>query len=305
MVLRLILLGADLNVISGYGDASGYRQPGGSHVRRQDAVRPDHGLRAVDQLSSHRHALWRRSPGAYAQLRGAVPGPGLRSADVAREPARHRSLLVGAGEQALPHGLARSGGPLHAGRCQRGARLAHLARVGTTAHSPGAPPVCRGEPCRRLGQHRLRARFDHHRSVPVGVSVGALSLDQGRGEDAHPARSARQHPQLHPRQRRQAARCQRARPAGTGAGRLLRHGSRLHRLRASVRAASGGSVLRHSGEVESRCATRVLRADRPQRRSDLRPDHRSSTASMPARITPSICGASASRCPSRARPWCS
>jgi hypothetical protein len=32
MALRLILLGADLNVISGYGDASGYRQPGGSHV---------------------------------------------------------------------------------------------------------------------------------------------------------------------------------------------------------------------------------------------------------------------------------
>ena len=176
MALRLILLGADLNVIAGYGDASGYRQPGGSHVRRQDAVRPDHGLRAVDQLSSHRHALWRRSPGACAQLRGAVPGPGLCSADVAREPARHRSLPVGAGEQALSHGVARSGSPLHAGRCQRGARLADLARLGTTAHSPGTSPLCRGEPCRRLGQHRLRARFDHHRSVLVAVSVGALSL---------------------------------------------------------------------------------------------------------------------------------
>jgi len=41
----------------------------------------------------------------------------------------------------------------------------------------------------------------------VGVPVGAFSFDKGSGEDAHAARSARQHPELHPHIRRQAARC--------------------------------------------------------------------------------------------------
>ena len=48
--------------------------------------------------------------------------------------------------------------------------------------------------------------LDDHRSLPVGVSVGAFSLDQGGGEDAHAARFARQHPELHPHFGRQAAR---------------------------------------------------------------------------------------------------
>jgi hypothetical protein len=44
----------------------------------------------------------------------------------------------------------------------------------------------------------LCSGLDHHRFVPVAVSVGALSLHQGGGEDAHPARSAREHSEFHP-----------------------------------------------------------------------------------------------------------
>ena len=41
-------------------------------------------------------------------VRRAIPGDGLCATDLSREPARHRSLSVGAGRQALPHGLSRT-----------------------------------------------------------------------------------------------------------------------------------------------------------------------------------------------------
>ena len=42
-------------------------------------------------------------------------------------------------------------------------------------------------------------------SVPVGLPMGAFSQDQGGGEDAHPARLAGQHSELHPHLGRQDA----------------------------------------------------------------------------------------------------
>ena len=51
----------------------------------------------------------------------------------------------------------------------------------------------------RSGQHGLCARLDDHRSLSVGLSVGAFPHDQGGGQDAHAAGFARQHPELHPR----------------------------------------------------------------------------------------------------------
>ena len=47
---------------------------------------------------------------------------------------------------------------------------------------------------------------DDHRSVPVGLSVGALPHPQGGGEDAHAARPAGQHSEFYPHLGWQAAR---------------------------------------------------------------------------------------------------
>ena len=90
-------------------------------------------------------------------------------------------------------GFRQAGPALDAGRCQRKARLAYPCGVGPAAHHPGEDAVRR----RRTGvgpdQYRLRPGLDDHRSVPVGLSVGALPHHQGGGEDAHAARPAGQH----------------------------------------------------------------------------------------------------------------
>ena len=101
------------------------------------------------------------------------------------------------------------------------------ASVGPAAHHPGEDAVRR----RRTGvgpdQYRLRPGLDDHRSVPVGLSVGALPHHQGGGEDAHAARPAGQHSEFYPHLGWQAARRSCPRYALAGSRSHLRRGSWL------------------------------------------------------------------------------
>ena len=69
--------GVDLNCV---GHFSGLSR-GGAHARRQDPVRPTHGLRALDEVHADRHTLRRGSSGAAADLRRTVPGDVLCAVD--------------------------------------------------------------------------------------------------------------------------------------------------------------------------------------------------------------------------------
>ena len=101
-------------------------------------------------------------------------------------------------------------------------------------------------------QYRLRPGLDDHRSVPVGLSVGALPHHQGGGEDAHAARPAGQHSEFYPHLGWQAARRSCPRYALAGSRSHLRRGSWLRRLCPPLCAPSRG-LLRHACQVEHRC----------------------------------------------------
>ena len=243
---------------------------------------------------------------AHAVVRRAVPRHGLRAADLAREPARHRGEPVGQCGQALRDGLSLRGQALDAGRCQRIARLAHLGRSGRGADPARAQALRQRLARRRVGQHRVRAGLHHHRSVPEPVRVGAVSLDQGRRQAAHAAGPARRDSRLHPHQRRQAARRQRAGHAGRRGRRLLRDGSRLSGLRAACTRCIRPAPSSSRAPSRRMDARRVYSAttDRSHGR-DLRPARDAQRLSTRPRIIPSICGAFASRTPRPARRWSS
>ena len=160
-----------------------------------------------------------------------------------------------------------------AGRCQRKARLAYPCGVGPAAHHPGEDAVRR----RRTGvgpdQYRLRPGLDDHRSVPVGLSVGALPHHQGGGEDAHAARPAGQHSEFYPHLGWQAARRSCPRYALAGSRSHLRRGSWLRRLCPPLCVAPSRGLLRHACQVEHRCSSRLFGADGSLDRHHLRPDH--------------------------------
>ena len=259
----------------------------------------------MDYFHADRRPVWRRSPGPDAFLRRAIPVHGLRPADLPGKPARHRDLPLGPRIETLSHGLPPAGPALDAGRCQRKARLAYPCGVGPAAHHPGEDAVRR----RRTGvgpdQYRLRPGLDDHRSVPVGLSVGALPHHQGGGEDAHAARPAGQHSEFYPHLGWQAARRSCPRYALAGSRSHLRRGSWLRRLCPPLCVAPSRGLLRHACQVEHRCSSRLFGADGSLDRHHLRPDHLPGPASTPVRITPNFCGASASRTPSPARRWSS
>jgi len=225
--------GVDLNGDSRFWQSFGVF-PGGCHEHRQDAVRPTHGFPAMVDLRPVRCPLRRRQGHSRADMRGSVPDHGLRATDLPRESARYRSLPVGASHQALPHGVPARDQAVDAGRCQRNTGLAYPCRVRPAPDRAGAQALCGRQLRRRAGEHSVCAGLDHHRSVPVAVSVGAVSHHQVGSEDAHAARPSRQHSQLHPYLRRQAGRCQGSRHSGAGTRSDLRHGSRLPGFQAAT-----------------------------------------------------------------------
>src|SRR6266403_1546664 len=152
--------------------------------------------------------------------------------------------------KALPHGLARTDSALDAGRCQRSARLAHLRGSGPAVDRPGEEAVRHGGSWSGPDQYGLRLGFVNHRPVPVGLSVGSLPHHQGGGEDAHPARFARQHPELHSRVGRQTGRRACARSAASRSRCHLCYGSWLCRFRPPSCVASGGGLLRDAHQIE-------------------------------------------------------
>src|ERR1039457_170640 len=139
-------------------------------------------------------------------------------------------------------------------------RLIVRAKVLYSKDPMGAGPRCQ---CLCVGLH-------HDRSLSEPVRLGAVSLDQGRGEDAHVAGSARHDPHVHSYQRWQAARCQRAGHPARGRRGLLCDGPGLCRLRASVRNASGRRLLRDPRQVADGRATRLLGDGRSNHWRDLR-----------------------------------
>ena len=220
----------------------------------------------------------------------------LRPADLPGKPARHRDLPLGPRIETLSHGLPPAGPALDAGRCQRKARLAYPCGVGPAAHHPGEDAVRR----RRTGvgpdQYRLRPGLDDHRSVPVGLSVGALPHHQGGGEDAHAARPAGQHSEFYPHLGWQAARRSCPRYALAGSRSHLRRGSWLRRLCPPLCVAPSRGLLRHGARTSMLIAS--IRRRRIARPASFATRPSPWTASTPVRITPNFCGASASRTPS-------
>src|SRR5712692_69192 len=242
------------------------------------------GLSSLIRVSPMRRTLPRQLQTQEFLLLGPVSLHGLRAANLSREPARYRSLSARESNQALSPGHSRSRLAQHAGPRQLGARLAHLRRLRATADQAGA----RALPQRRLrlglAANCLRARCDHHRSVPVVVSLGLLSQTQGRGQATYPARSAGQHSYGNNHYSRPNSRGSSARSVDLRGWRFLCNGSRLPRLFPLASTASGVCLLCHPCPQEIRLPASLLVASGQNQRRHLRSDHRAGQSRSAQRL---------------------
>src|SRR2546426_1845251 len=160
------------------------------HELRSIRPFPTAGFSSSRAVPSLCHSLWRGLQSSTLLLLAAVRLFGLRPTDLARKPARHRSLSQRARPATLSLGIARSRSSQHPGRCSGRTRLAHLRRSGSTTHWPGAPALRSGSAGFGFGANHLRAGRQHHRPVFVGLSLGALRRVALGPQNPHPTGTA-------------------------------------------------------------------------------------------------------------------
>ena len=272
--LQSILFGADLKLFFTFlCNFQGLNPLEVSYEYRQDFVCADHGVRPMDKLFSHCSTLQWRLGCAPPDLRRTVSRHGLCPTDLARKPSRYRSDAGRQCRQTLCHGLSPQRAPIHPGRCQRVARLAHLVRLGSGS-DPARSQALRGRGLgARTQEHGLRTGRHHHRFVSEPVRLGAVSQSQGRSQAPYAAGPARLYPSLHPHQRWQDARGQCAGHLGPGARRVLRHRPGLFGLCSPVPNASSRRLLCDPCQKQYERQARVLGQGGQNQRHHLRSGH--------------------------------
>src|SRR5699024_4027044 len=142
--------------------APGWLLTGNRDERRQDAVRTGDGLRAVENIWSHRDALRWRPRRSHAQMRRTASRTDVCSIDIPNQPARSRSLTVGSGRLAVSHEAAPDSRAFDSVRRAGAARLAHLLRTGPAVDYSRPQTVRPGTVGRSTGRYRIRiGRHDH------------------------------------------------------------------------------------------------------------------------------------------------
>jgi len=133
--------------------------------------------------------------------------------------------------------------------------------------------VCRRRSWASTRQYGLCARFNHDRSLLVRFSLGSLSPNQGGHKIAYIAGSTGQYSNLHSYIRWQASRCQCARPAATRTRRILRDGSWLAGLQASLSHPRSINLFRHSRNTKPSISKTVFSCRGQIHGAALRSDH--------------------------------
>src|SRR3990172_4000235 len=251
--LRAMMTIFDFNLRLRFGhDTPRFSRKGMANERWTDHLRSIHGLPAETRIQPLRAALFRQPPNPKLLLPRPVSLHGFRTTDLSRKPAGYRNLSAGHAAQALSRRHPRQRVAEHYGRCQRNQGLAYLRRLRRGADHPSAASLCPRRVRRDPATDRLRFRLDNDRSVSVAVPLGKVPQAQGRRQAAHAARPARRNPLFCACFSRKNARRPRPRRTADRAGGLLRHGSRLYRLRSSPSVHSVSFLLPGSLPSQSR-----------------------------------------------------
>ena len=171
------------------------------------------------------------------------------------------ACLRAARTEALPHGDTREGIPQYAGQRQSGQGLAYLRGFRPGPHRTGPEALCPRLLWDRLGPHRLCARFDDDRPLPVPLSLGGVQKTQRRGQASHASRPPGEHPHSNRHYPWEGSRCEHPRPDQYRTRRILHHGPGISRLCPPSQNPRIRSLLCHPGkDATSGSSGSILRA---------------------------------------------
>ena len=242
--------------------------------RWEVSLRATHGLVAETRFRPLCPQIQRQLSCQAVLLLRSVSLYGVCSVDLSTQPPRYRNLFEFHESQTLPRGHSWHHRTQHFGPSQPKTRLAHLRRLCSDPHRPRPKTLCQRSFGSRFGTDGLRLRFHDHRSLSDSIPVGTIPSTQSSHQTPHPDRPARQHSLFCPYFQRENARCQVARSSADRAGRLLRHGSRLHRFRPPVPVSNPHGLLRHAGQKEPPVSASKKSSRRQNHGTTLRSNHR-------------------------------
>src|ERR1700733_1131394 len=213
-------------------------------------LRATHGLVAQARFRSLCPQVQRKLSCQAILLLRSVSVYGVCSVDLPSQPPRYRNLFEFPESQTLPcwhPWLCRT---QYAGSSQPKTRLTHLRRLCSDPHHTRQKALYQRSFGSRSGADGLRLRFHHDRSLFGALSVGSIPPPKSSHQTPHADRPAGQHSLFCPYFQRENARCQVARSSANRTGRLLCHGSRLHRFCSPVPVSDSHGLLRHTGQKE-------------------------------------------------------
>ena len=195
-----------------------------------DGIFPIGRFAAQESFSSMCSKIPRQLQSKNFVLHRSVSLYGICPTYLSREPSRHRHLPSSCSEQALPRWNPWGDLTKHPGRCKRKTRLAYLCRIRSRHDSYRERAICRRSLWRRVGKNRLCSGLDNNRLMSFSIPMGAVSKNEKRDKTAYDHRPSRKYPLLDTHYRWQDSRCKPPRCTTSGAGIILRDGSRVYRF---------------------------------------------------------------------------
>ena len=229
------------------------------HEPRQACLFSDHGSCTHDNLSALRCQTQRRSQDQRLLLLRSILGNVLCPVDLQRVSQRHRSQSANPSKKTLSFGISVPNNfAKYAFECKRNSLLADLRRLRAILDWDRQTPLCSRPLGDRFGCGCLRLRRDDDRPLPVCLSLGSVSHNQGCGEDAHPLGFAWKHTQFHSHYRREDPRSQHPGSAHHRGWSLLFDGPRVLGFCKASQDSSIPSILCDQDQKQYQISTQIF-----------------------------------------------
>ncbi len=187
-------------------------------------------LSSKTSISVLRQTLsWQLSNQVFLMLRPVLIH-GFCAIKLQRKSQRYRNMLKGIKQQIISLWLSRKNVSKQSGKCQREKKLENLRRLRTSAYQKSKATLSRRRFWPNVEKHRICFGFDHHRSLPDSVPVGAVSQAQKCRKNTYTYGPERLDSVLYTHHIRRYARYKSYASNHSGAGRFLCNGQSLHRF---------------------------------------------------------------------------
>ena len=156
-----------------------------SYEFRENHFLPTDELYPVLRISPMRRAIQRQLQSKKFSMLESISLHGLRPIDLPGKSAGHTGLSSRQPAQTLSHGHTRKGVTKHPGTCQPDAGLENLRRLRSGPDQKSKTALLQRTIWRRAESHGVCPGFNHHRPVPVSVSLGHLPQEKRSRQAAY------------------------------------------------------------------------------------------------------------------------